>query len=277
MECAMQVAGAHSRTPPHGTQTRPPQGGCTPIFYPCQMAHHTFPTPPAANVSDACFGKRSANFRRRVVRKLGVIAICSIAMKTNLKTSKRTNEQPKKIFQSTVRKLHPVAISPTEMKTSFRTTETGSERTSQQSEKSFGLAVRKLIPAAISPVMKANTQVGEQNSQERLGQISGADARTTGSVSSVESDGRSMTLCSGSANEHQDHQQASNGNSRKSLKEGNTMNTALDTLKTGSVHGDNESRWSMALRSCSADERQGHNQINLRQQAAADAEVSELV
>lgn len=71
---------------------------------------------------------------------------------------------------------------------------------------------------------------------------------------------RPMVLGSDSANEHQAHQQGNNGNSHESLKEGNTLNTTLDTLKTGSVHGDSESRWSMALRSCSADERQGHHQ-----------------
>jgi hypothetical protein len=49
--------------------------------------------------------------------------------------------------------------------------------------------------------------------------------------------------------------------SRKSPKKGSALNTTVHTPQTGSVHGDSESRWSIALRSCSADERQGHHQI----------------
>ena len=135
-----------------------------------------------------------------------------------------------------------------------------------------------------SQMMKAQKPMREAKQEVRSQAAETSTAKAPGSsVETVEALGagypcgggessRPMVLSPGSANEHQDHQQASNGNSRKSLKEGSTLNTALDTLKTGSVHGGSESRWSMALRSCSADERQGHHQINMRQQAAADAE-----
>ena len=203
-------------------------------------------------------------------------------MNKSLKTAERSqseqvDRQPKQSSKSAVRKPAQLWITSTEMKTNFSTTETGSERANQQREKTHESAVRRTNPATISPVMRENSQVEERSGQRWLNQISDANARTTGSVHCVGSKDRSMTLCSSSANEHQGHPQPNSGSSRKSLKQGNAMNTALDTLKTGSVHGDGESRWSMALRSCSADERQGHNQINLRQQAAADAEVRKVI
>lgn len=117
------------------------------------------------------------------------------------------------------------------------------------------------------PMQEAEQEVRSQTAETSTAKASGSSVGTVEAVGAGPLRGggemsRPMVLSSGSANGHQDHQQGNNGNSRKSLKEGSTLNTALDTLKTGSVHGGSESRWSMALRSCSADEHQGHHQIN---------------
>ncbi|MBI5821358.1 MAG: hypothetical protein HZA88_20515 [Verrucomicrobia bacterium] len=115
------------------------------------------------------------------------------------------------------------------------------------------------------PMQEAEQEVRSQTAETSTAKAPGSSVGTVAAFGAGHPRGggeasRPMVLSSGSANEHQGHQQTNNGCSRKSLKQGNTLNTALDTLKTGSVHGGSESRWSMALRSCSADERQGQYQ-----------------
>jgi hypothetical protein len=96
-------------------------------------------------------------------------------MKTILTTNERINRQPTNRFTSAVRNSSSVAISPTEMNTSFKTAEMSSERPDQQSKEVFGMAVREINPATISPMKPINTttttDLGECGCTAELGAL----------------------------------------------------------------------------------------------------------
>ncbi|MCX6907398.1 MAG: hypothetical protein NTY01_05085, partial [Verrucomicrobia bacterium] len=188
-------------------------------------------------------------------------------MKTNFKTAEISSE-PKDVkrtemFEAPVRKLNQPMIS-TVMNTNLKTAETSSgERTNQQPKETCKSAVRKLQQPVISTVMKENLKVAERNSQERLKQILTA---STPETCRVQGSGREAGLwpyvhvrrMNGRAN----IKTARESMLQRTPWKGTSMRMTVNTSTTSSVHGGSEEGWSMALRSCSADERQGHHQTN---------------